>query len=74
VFPLRINGAPGVAQYRPAPGGGYEPWSLTVLDIDGGRIRRLNTFLDTGLFALFGLPPRLAEGADEFPAGGGSTS
>jgi RNA polymerase sigma-70 factor (ECF subfamily) len=74
VFPLRINGAPGVAQYRPAPGGGYEPWSLTVLDIDGGRIRRLNTFLDTGLFALFGLPPRLEEGTDEFPAGGGSTS
>jgi RNA polymerase sigma-70 factor (ECF subfamily) len=59
LLPLRINGAPGLAQYRPAPGGGHEPWSLTVLDIADGRVRRINTFLDTRLFALFGLPAAL---------------
>jgi RNA polymerase sigma-70 factor, ECF subfamily len=59
VVKLRINGAPGLAQYRRAPGGGHEPWSLTVLEIDHGRVRRINTFLDTRLFALFGLPARL---------------
>jgi RNA polymerase sigma-70 factor, ECF subfamily len=59
VVKLRINGAPGLAQYRRAPGGGHEPWSLTVLEIDDGRVRRINTFLDTRLFALFGLPARL---------------
>jgi RNA polymerase sigma-70 factor (ECF subfamily) len=56
---LRINGAPGLAQYRAAEGGGHRPWSLTVLEIDGGRVRRINTFLDTGLFELFGLPASL---------------
>jgi RNA polymerase sigma-70 factor, ECF subfamily len=70
---VRINGAPGLAQYRRAPGGGHQPWSLTVLDIDGGRVRRINTFLDTRLFALFGLPERIEEGSDEFARPGWST-
>jgi RNA polymerase sigma-70 factor (ECF subfamily) len=73
VLQLRINGAPGLAQYRPAAGGGHEPWSLTVLDVDGGRVRRINTFLDTRLFALFGLPARLDPVTDEFARAGGST-
>jgi hypothetical protein len=30
-----------------------------VLDIADGRVRRINTFLDTRLFALFGLPAAL---------------
>jgi RNA polymerase sigma-70 factor (ECF subfamily) len=59
LVPVRINGALGVAQYRPAEGGGHEPWSLNVLDVRDGRIARINTFLDTRLFELFGLPARL---------------
>ena len=73
LFRLRINGAPGLAQYRPTDGGGYQPWSLTVLDVEDGRVRRINTFLDTRLFALFGLPGRLDRDTDEFPVPRGST-
>ena len=70
---VRINGAPGLAQYRPTADGGYEPWSLTVLDVEAGRVRRINTFLDTRLFALFGLPERPDEGTDELAVAEGST-
>jgi RNA polymerase sigma-70 factor, ECF subfamily len=54
------NGQPAFGQYKPSPGGGYEPWALQVLEISGGRIVELTFFLDTdALFPLFGLPPRL---------------
>jgi RNA polymerase sigma-70 factor (ECF subfamily) len=54
------NGSPAFGQYKPSPGGGYDPWALQVLELDGGRIRELTFFLDTGrLFPLFGLPSRL---------------
>ena len=47
-------------QYKPAEGGGYEPWALQVLRLGGGRIVEFTFFLDTEtLFPLFGLPPRL---------------
>ena len=47
-------------QYKLAPDGGHEPWSLQVLEISGGRIAGITFFLDTAsLFPLFGLPPRL---------------
>ena len=43
-----------------APGGGYEPWALQVLELRDGRIAEFTFFLDTEtLFPLFGLPPRL---------------
>ena len=32
-----------LAQYRPTDGGGYEPWSLTVLDVEDGRVRRIDS-------------------------------
>jgi RNA polymerase sigma-70 factor (ECF subfamily) len=55
------NGSPAFGQYKPAEGGGYEPWALQVLELDEGRIVELTFFLDTErLFPLFGLPPRLA--------------
>lgn len=59
---LRVtaNGGPALAQYRPSPEGGHEPWSLIVPEVSGGRITGLTNFLDTDvLFPLFGLPARL---------------
>jgi RNA polymerase sigma-70 factor (ECF subfamily) len=52
------NGSPAFGQYRPSgPGGAFEPWALIVLEIEGGRIVGMNSFLDTAaLFPLFGLP------------------
>jgi len=56
------NGSPAFGQYKPAPGGGYEPWALQVLEISGGRIAEFTFFLETDtLFPLFGLPARLDE-------------
>ena len=60
LVPTMANGAPAFGQYKPAPGGGYEPWSLQVLEIDGDRLAGITFFLDTArFFPLFGLPPRL---------------
>ena len=52
------NGCPAVAQYRPTADGGHTPWALHVLEVDGGRIRHITSFLDldNGLFARLGLP------------------
>ena len=56
----RASGSPSFGQYRPAPGGGHQPWALIVLEIMDDRIAAWNSFLDTEhLFPLFGLPPRL---------------
>jgi RNA polymerase sigma-70 factor, ECF subfamily len=61
VIPTRAaNGSPAFGQYKPAPGGGYEPWALQVLELDNGRIREFTFFLATErLFPLFGLPLQL---------------
>ena len=57
---VAANGAPAFGQYKPAEGGGYEPWALQVLEIHDGKIGELTFFLDTErIFPLFGLPPRL---------------
>ncbi|HEX4363104.1 MAG TPA: sigma-70 family RNA polymerase sigma factor [Solirubrobacteraceae bacterium] len=60
---LTANGSPAFAQYRPSgPGGAYEPWALQVLEISGGKIAALNSFLDTArMFPLFELPDRPPE-------------
>ncbi len=56
----RACGSPAFAQYRADPDGGHKPWSLTVLELSGGRISHWNSFLDTDtLFPRFGLPMRL---------------
>jgi RNA polymerase sigma-70 factor (ECF subfamily) len=60
LVPTVANGSPAFGQYKPAPGGGREPWSLQVLEISDGRIAGITFFLDTPrLFPLFGLPARL---------------
>jgi RNA polymerase sigma-70 factor (ECF subfamily) len=54
------NGSPAVGQYRVDPAGGHTPWGLHVLDVVGGRVAEIHTFLDTAdLFPRFGLPPHL---------------
>ena len=54
------NGSPAWGQYKPATGGGYEPWALQVVEVADGRIAELTFFLETEtLFPLFGLPARL---------------
>jgi RNA polymerase sigma-70 factor (ECF subfamily) len=60
LIPTVANGSPAFGQYRPSgPGGSYEPWSLQVLEVSGGRIVEFTFFLDTArLFPLFGLPLR----------------
>jgi RNA polymerase sigma-70 factor (ECF subfamily) len=60
LVPIAANGSPAFGQYKPAPGGGHEPWSLQVLELSGGLIAGISFFLDTAsLFPIFGLPPRL---------------
>ncbi len=60
LLPTTANGSPAYGQYKPAPEGDLEPWSLQVLEISGGRIAGITFFLDTArLFPLFGLPARL---------------
>ena len=54
---VSANGAPAFGQYKPAEGGGYEPWALQVLEVRDGKIVELTFFLDTErVFPLFGLP------------------
>ncbi len=67
LVPVMANGSPAFAQYKPAAGGGFEPWSLQVLELDGDRIGGITFFLDTARwFPLFGLPSHLeADGATE---------
>jgi RNA polymerase sigma-70 factor (ECF subfamily) len=46
-------------QYRVDPAGGHAPWSLQVVELSHGRIQHVHHFLDTSLFARFGLPEHL---------------
>jgi RNA polymerase sigma-70 factor, ECF subfamily len=50
---LTANGSPAFGQYRP----GGKAWAVHVVEISGGQIAAINSFLDTDrLFPLFGLP------------------
>jgi RNA polymerase sigma-70 factor, ECF subfamily len=54
------NGSPAFGQYKPAPNGGLEAWSVQVLELSGDRISGITFFLDTArFFPLFGLPLHL---------------
>jgi RNA polymerase sigma-70 factor (ECF subfamily) len=60
LIPTFANGSAAFGQYKPAPDGGLEPWSLQVLELENGKISGITFFLDTQrFFPLFGLPPRL---------------
>lgn len=60
LIPTAACAQPAFGQYKPAPDGDCTPWSLTVLELAGGRIASLTFFLDTKtLFPRFGLPDSL---------------
>jgi RNA polymerase sigma-70 factor (ECF subfamily) len=53
------NGCAAFGTYRIDPAGGYFPWSVQVIELDGDRIVGHHNFLDTNLFEVFGLPLHL---------------
>ncbi|MDQ1684874.1 MAG: polymerase sigma-70 factor, subfamily [Frankiaceae bacterium] len=62
LVPTVANGYPAFGQYRVNhEGPGHVPWSLQVIEIAGDRIGHVHHFLDTSLFAQFGLPASLAD-------------
>ena len=56
---VQANGTTAFASYKLAPEGGYTPWSIQILETSGDRIVGHHNFLDTALFAAFGLPDHL---------------
>ncbi len=62
LVPCRLNGALGFGQYRPADDGRLRPFALVAVDLRGGRIAQIVTFLGSqDRFAEFGLPDPLEE-------------
>ncbi len=55
------NGQPAFGLYMVSPDGGYTPFHLQVLDLDGDRVRKVVAFFEERLFATFGLPARLTD-------------
>jgi RNA polymerase sigma-70 factor (ECF subfamily) len=54
------NGSPAYGQYKPSPNGGFEPWSLQVIELARDGVAEITFFLDTQrIFPLFGLPLHL---------------
>jgi RNA polymerase sigma-70 factor (ECF subfamily) len=58
----RANGMPAFGSYRADGRGGHEAWALQVLEVADGRIVHHHNFVDTELFAAFGLPTHLPPG------------
>jgi RNA polymerase sigma-70 factor (ECF subfamily) len=57
VLPTLANGQPALAFYQfDADAGVYRPFSLQLLELEGGRIKGLLSFLDPRLPTQFGLP------------------
>ena len=56
LVPFRANGCPAYAQYRSDGRGGYTPWALTVVEVEGGRISALHAFVFPELFPAYGFP------------------
>jgi RNA polymerase sigma-70 factor (ECF subfamily) len=62
LIPTSANGCPAFGQYRVDPEGGHTPWALQVLELSGGRVAAIHSFLDAGqTFPAFGLPTHLAD-------------
>jgi RNA polymerase sigma-70 factor, ECF subfamily len=59
LVPVDANGHAAFASYKPDDHGGFAPWSIQVLELAGDRIVGHHNFLDTDLFAVFGVPEQL---------------
>ena len=61
MLPLTANGQPAAAMYMrlPETGGRHVPFQLHVLDVSPSGLSHVVAFLDTRLFAKFGLPEAL---------------
>ncbi|WP_237752556.1 sigma-70 family RNA polymerase sigma factor [Mycolicibacterium aromaticivorans] len=61
LLPLTANGQPAAAMYMrlPETGGRHVPFQLHVLDVRADGVSHVVAFLDTSLFAKFGLPEML---------------
>ncbi|HEX2315557.1 MAG TPA: sigma-70 family RNA polymerase sigma factor [Thermomonospora sp.] len=60
ILRVSANGQPAFAQYLFDPADGrHHPFNLQVITLDGDRVVHAANFLDTGLFAVFGLPASL---------------
>jgi RNA polymerase sigma-70 factor, ECF subfamily len=55
------NGCAAFGCYNQDPAGGYRAWCIQIIEITGDRITGHHNFVDTALFAAFGLPDRLPE-------------
>jgi len=53
------NGCGAFGSYKLDPAGDHKAWSIQVIEISADRIVGHHNFLDTNLFAAFGLPTRL---------------
>ncbi|MEV0130628.1 sigma-70 family RNA polymerase sigma factor [Dactylosporangium sp. NPDC050688] len=62
LLPTHANGVAAFGQYR-NHGDRHLPWSLQVLEVEGGRIAGLHCFLDPELFPVFRLPTVYFAGA-----------
>jgi RNA polymerase sigma-70 factor (ECF subfamily) len=57
LIPTVANGTPAFGHYLPDGNGGYLPFALVVIEISGGRLTGLTSYLnDPRLFVLFDLP------------------
>jgi RNA polymerase sigma-70 factor (ECF subfamily) len=63
LLPCRMNGGWGLGQYRPADGDVLRPFALVAVEMSGGQISRLVTFLGSEpRFPEFGLPDAIGRG------------
>ena len=53
------NGQPAYGLYMRSPAGGFVPFHLQVLELEGDRVRRVSAFFGAEVFARFGLPDSL---------------
>jgi RNA polymerase sigma-70 factor (ECF subfamily) len=56
LVPVAANGQPAVAAYLRGRDGVHHAHAIQVLTVRAGGIARIDSFLDPGLFAAFGLP------------------
>jgi RNA polymerase sigma-70 factor (ECF subfamily) len=62
LIPTRANGQPAFGRYERDPRARIaHAHGLTVLSLDQGKIAQITSFLDTSLFAHFGLPRTLPD-------------